>query len=345
MGKYGLIPLAVAVAGGILWGGCRAGGLAWTHPDQSRQQTANPASAGEDTKGLEAYLAEGAASPRIFLQFDVGRSEAAPRPYEREIQSLGSVEGSLIGGVEFPLSQYLDPHSRHMHRPRVDWPRAGRGAVDAFFIEFKPALMEWPAEGQEGKSVEAQAQITAFERDGVPFAYGTCRRTMRVAGFESAKTAGQTFDDSVRMEASTELSFGWLATIRVDETAWYARGVGLVRREDRFNGRALWLFRFQGASRYELGGEALAHLEMVADDVGASAKRAKSLKGEKREKSLDDVKGHSNHGVRDVASANPGWWSRLAICLERSGRRMRISGMAVEWAGNEVEPTLPMDQR
>ena len=178
--------------------------------------------------------------------------------------------------------------------------------------------------------------MTAFERDGTPFAYGTARRTMRAAGFETVRAGEQSFADTVRMEADTELTFGWLATIRVHETAWFARGVGLVRREERFNGRALWLFRFQGAGRYELADEVPARMEMVADEVGESAKGEKSLKG---------AKGNASDGVHDLFSANRGWWSRLAICFERSGRRIRVSGLAIEWARIDEQSTTELKQR
>ncbi len=334
MGKSRLSPLVLVVAGGVFWGGCRAGTAAGKQPDGPSRGAPKVANVVNDVGGLTANLAEVAPSRRTFLQVDLGRRGASPRAFERRVQSLGHVEGSLIGRVDFPLDQYLDPHSRGENRPRVDWPRAGRGRMDAFFIEFKPAIMEWPAEeAQEDETVEALAQVTAFEHDGVPFAYGTCRRTMRVAEFEKVMAGGQSFENAVRMEADTELTFGWMATIRVQEKAWFARGAGLVRREERFNGRALWLFRIQGAGRYELADDVTARMEIVADEAGESVN------------SLTSANGHPGDGDTEMRGGNQGLWSRLAICFERSGRHIRVSGSAVEWAGSNGEPAAELKQR
>ncbi len=291
----------------------------------SKDDAAN--AGGGNTEGLEAYLVEGANFPKTFQQFDVGRSGVPSRAYEWEFQSRGRVEGSLIGRAEFPLDQYLDPHSRGGNRPKLAWPASPGKRLDAFFIEFRPAILEWPADVRDGEAVEALAQITAFEHDGVPFAYGTCRRTMHVKGVESIRAGGKEFHDAVRMEAATELTFGWLATIRVDETAWFARDVGLVQREERFNGRALWLFRFWGASRYELAGDASPN--SMIQGMREASMYEKDLRGEK------SVKGGSKERERKIESIHPDKLSRLAICLERAGRHIRLSGLAVEFGDDD----------
>jgi hypothetical protein len=203
-------------------------------------------------------------------------------------------------------------------------------------------MLEWPAETHEGTAVEAISQVTAFDRDGVPFAYGTCRRTMRVLGFKSVEADGQSFADVVRMEADTELGFGWLATIQIHETAWFARGVGLVRREERFNGRAFWLFRFQGAGRYELADEVTARMAVVADEV---TRNDKSRNGKKSENRSNGANSEAGNGGREAPVANQDRWSRLAICFERTGRRIRLSGLAVEWAELNGTPAADSSQR
>ncbi len=327
MGKCGFNPLVLAVAGSVLWGGCRAGSAARIRSDVPKQDAPKVAGVADDVGGLKAYLAEGAPLRRTFLQVDLGRKKGVPRAYDREVQPQWRVEGSLIGRVEFPLGQYLDPHSRGGARPQLAWPTAHGKRLDTFFVEFKPAIMEWPVEAREGKSVEARAQITAFEFDGVPFANGTCRRTMRVAGFESVSAGRQTFDDAVRMEADTELAFGWMATIRVHETAWFARGVGLVRREERFNGRALWLFRFQSAGGYEIADEVRERVETAAEEVGESVKGEKSLKSA----GSQSLKSDKGDATSETLSGSASMLSRLAICFERTGRRIRVTGLAVEW--------------
>jgi hypothetical protein len=238
-----------------------------------------------------------------------------------EFRDEGRVEGSLLGRVEFPLVQYLDPHSRGVARPKFAWPTTRGQRLDAFFMEFKPALMEWPAEAREGEPVEAQAQVTSFESDGVPFANGSARRTMIVAGYETIRAGEQTFDDAMRMEADSELSFGWLATVRVHETAWFARGIGLVRREERFDGRAMWLFRFGGGSKYEIADKVAPRVEMVADTAGPLRDPARKQGGEVVLLS----------GMNDGTANAPGLWSHLAICFERTGRRMQVSGVAIEF--------------
>lgn len=330
MRKGGPIALVLVVAGSILWGGCRTGAVVRNGAGGPKDRGARVAAACDDVGGLKAYLAEGAPARRTFQQIDTASRGASSQAYEREVQTAGRVEGSLIGRVELPLDQFLDPHSRGVARPSLAWPASQSRKLDAFFIEFKPPLMEWPMEADEGQAVEARAQITAYEHDGVPFANGTVRRTMRAAGYETIRAGDQSFDDAVRMEADSKLIFGWLATIRVHETAWFARDVGLVRREERFSGRALWLFRFQGGSRYELAEEVLPPVEMVSEVFGNEL-RANGLKAD----NSAEVRAQ-----RSLLSANQGYWSRLAICFERSGRRIQLSGLAVEWAGAR-ESTSP----
>ncbi len=340
MARSPLYPVAILVAVGVLSGGCRSGSAArssavdrdgkiFKHASETAKGNARTVSESAGAAGLGAYFAEATPSRRSFQQFELGRRGSGPRAYEREVQADGRVEGSLIGRVEFPLEQYLDRHSRGVARPKLAWPTAKGRKLDAFFIEFRPAVMEWPVQGGEGEPVELRAQITAYEHDGVPFANGTLRRRMHVAGHESIRVGEQNFDDAVRMEADTELTFGWLANIRVHETAWFARGVGLVRREERFNGKALWLFRFAGGSKYELAEQIAPRVEMVSDEVRDRVKSEKSLKSAKAE--IDEVVGVGRE-------ANLPLWSRLAICFERTGRRIQVSGVAIEWE-SDTAPT------
>ena len=306
-------------------GGCHSGSASGKTVQSGRETakgTATLASQFAGAAGSEAFFAEATPSRRSFQQFEVGRRGARPKAYEREVQADGRVEGSLIGRAEFPLEQYLDRHSRGIARPTLAWPTAKGRKLDAFFIEFQPAVIEWPMQGGEGEPVEVRAQITAYEHDGVPFANGTVRRRIHVAGHESIRVGDQNFDDAMRMEADTELTFGWLANIRVHETAWFARGVGLVRREERFNGKALWLFRFAGASKYELSEQIAPRVEMVSDEVRDGVRSENRLKSAKAE--AEEVGGVGRE-------TNSGLWSRLAICFERTGRRIQVSGLAIEF--------------
>jgi hypothetical protein len=204
----------------------------------------------------------------------------------------------------------------------VNWPAGPRGSVDAFFVEFHPAILEWPVDPVEGKEITSQARLTAYERDGTPFAYGTCRRTMRVAAHESIRSGEQTFEDAVRMEADTDLAFGWMATIRVHETAWFARGVGLVRREERFSGRALWLFHFGGAARYELAQPMAPRAELLAGQSDMTGVPS----SDDQEAKFELVR-----GATGLPADQPNMLARVAASFDRTGRRVRLLGMAAEW--------------
>jgi len=273
-----------------------------------------------DSADLTAYVARETTQTRQFNQTDPSRRKETPQVYRREVNSLGRTEGILIGRAEFPLGKYLDPHSRGEQQDRMGWPSARGKTMDAFFMTFDPPLLEWPLRSAEGEIVVAQTKITAFEHDGVPFANGTCRRTMKVAGFESVKSGDEIFHDVVRMEAQTDLTFGWMANIRVFETAWYARGTGLIRREERFHGRALWLFRFHANSRYELADKVSERVTMV------------SSQGDNIISAEESTADPDNLAFAQSANGFNGLWSKLAICMQRTGRRIRVTGVAIEWA-------------
>lgn len=326
MEKLRILTTSMAL-GLVLLGGCHTGSnkAASSTLDGDRAKSPFRFSPAFQPSMLNVY-ADPIPSRRSFLQSDIGRRAASPREYEREIGAQGRVEGSLIGRIKFPLTQYLDPNSRNAGRPQVNWPTGQRGSVDAFFVDFHPAVMEWPVGAIEGDDSSSEVRMTAYEGDGVPFAYGNCRRTVRVAGQESIRSGEQTFDDAVRMEADTELAFGWMATVRVHETAWFARGVGLVRREERFNGRALWLFRFGGASKCELADEVAPSVQMVADETREGANNKNILNGQGQETTGDRS---ANIDVQKNTL------SRVAICFERNGRRIRLSGLAAEFGGSE----------
>jgi hypothetical protein len=201
--------------------------------------------------------------------------------------------------------------------------------MDAFFAEFRPAIPEWPTSIRIGDTAVANAQITAFEFDGVPFATGNCTRSVRAIGYETVIAGGKTYPDSLRMEADTELVFGWLATIRIHEVAWFVRGLGWVRREDRYQGRALWLFRFQSESGYEL-----------VDSAGGSGEYAFiDQAGIAPADAMNPIQNGSQ--VATDPRIRKGFISRVALCFERTGRNIRMSGLAMEWDVRETEPNTP----
>jgi hypothetical protein len=265
-----------------------------------------------DRNGMEPASGREPLGAKWLLQYPWGPQDAQEARYERVVTTDGRVEGSLVGRVSFPLDQYLDPHSEKRLRPTVNWPTAKGRDMDAFFMEFKPPIREWPTGARPGETDRAMAEVVAYERDGTPFATGTVRRTMRLAGFETLRAGDRVFEETARMTAESELSFGWLANIRVSETAWFVRGTGLVRREEHYSGRALWLFRFGGGSRYEMGDE--LRIKTVARRIGPV--RA----------------GDASADLHGTQESRQGTWSHLAICLERTGRRLQVAGLAVEWA-------------
>lgn len=194
--------------------------------------------------------------------------------------------------------------------------------MDAFFAEFLPALPEWPLSAQIGRVVVSHSQVTAFEFDGVPFASGTCQRSVRAAGFEPVVADGKIYPDALRMEADTELAFGWLASIKIHEDVWFVRELGPVRREDHYQGRALWLFRFQSDSRYELVDS--SDSDRLPATLTSNRATSKDAAGETQLEST----------VTRDGPVHKGLVSRVAICFERAGRRIRMSGLAFEWEAN-----------
>jgi len=141
-----------------------------------------------------------------------------------------------------------------------------------------------------------QAKMTMYDRDGVPFAYGSATRRVWWEGYEAIETDGASYVDCVRLRAETDLHFGWWASFRLRETVWLAQRVGVVRRLERFSGRALLLMRFDSEHEYVL-----------------------------REHQMETSK-------TEVSSVQPHRWARLAVYLDRSIPRPRVGGLAVEWA-------------
>lgn len=264
---------------------------------------------------LNGFLGLTQSGMQKVVQLESGHPGASPTAFPRVTNPVGRTEGSLTGRDAFPIERYLDPHSHGILRPRFPWPRSEGKKLDAFLVEFRPALPEWPLTAAIGDRVTSESRITAFEFDGIPFAYGNCRRTIDVTGFESIVAGGNSYSNALRMEAETVLSFGWLANIRVYEKVWFGSGVGPIRRSDKFQGRALWLFRFYSANEYELQ-------ETVSDP--ANTVEPRSLNGSHSTPMNDDSSNTSSDRM-------PGMISHAAVCFERTGRNIRMSGLAVEW--------------
>lgn len=299
------------------------------HESQLSPPTEIVTAADFDTVSLGPYLALDVTGRRDARQLDSKQNRIPSRPFPRETTVQGRTEGNLVDRTAFPLSQFLDPHSRGVTRPRFPWPAIRGRKMDAFFAEFRPAIPEWPTHIRLGDTAVANAQITAFEFDGVPFATGNCKRTTRAIGFESVVADGRMYPDSLRMEADTELVFGWLATIRIHEVVWFVRELGWVKREDRYQGRALWLFRFQSESGYEL----------VNSANSTGAKPDLNPTNPSIAAAMDPVQ----LGSPDSSDSQirKGLISRVAICFERSGRSIRMSGLAMEWDIRGAETPTP----
>ncbi len=246
---------------------------------------------------LSAYFPQAEPTQRTFLRTNPSRPEESPTPYGQTEDQNGRVEGSLTGRVEWPLSRYLDPHSNRPERARLRWPIRPRPASEAFFVEFNPPVTEWPEGVRAGAAVEWQAEMSAYDRRGVPFAQGSAVRRVVWEGYETVGNDGAAYPDCLRLHVETDLYFGWWASIRLRETVWLAQHIGIVRRIERLSGHALLLLRFDSAHEYNLQ----AH-------------------------GVDPV-------TADASPVPPRRWARLAIHLDRSLPRPRVGGLAVEWAG------------
>lgn len=318
---------AAVIAAGhlLLCGACRsdpgAASLSGARPNTASTPNFNEAGVVFGRNGFEALIGGEPLGRQLFVQLPWGRREGQSKWYERFVTAEGRLEGCLIGRVDFPLDQYLDPHSERRHRPAVNWPTELNQRFDAFFIEFKPPLPEWPTEARPGETVQSRAEVVAYERDGTPFAEGLVRRTMRHAGYETLRVGDQVLEEAARLEAQSNLTFGWLAAIRVSETAWFVRGLGLVRREEHYSGRALWLFRFEGASEFRRADVAGSRMEGAAERFDSSVPKPVSF-----EKTMFDAR------VRVDRLDRPRAWSHAAICFERRGRHLRLAGLAVDYA-------------
>jgi hypothetical protein len=227
------------------------------------------------------------------MRTNPSRRGESPAPYVQSEDEHGRVEGTLVGQVEWPLSDYLDPHTARPDRPRMSWPSPPRNGTEALFAEFDPPMAEWPEGVRAGAPVEWQAKMTVYDRLGVPFAYGSAARRVWWEGNESIEGNGATYVDCVRLRAETDLYFGWWASFRLQETVWLAEGIGIVRRVESIGGRALLLFRFDSEHQYVL-------------------------------------ETHEIEAIKTEAPASPRRWARLAVYLDRSIPRPRVGGLAVE---------------
>lgn len=249
---------------------------------------------------LAPFLTSSVPATRIFLRTNPDAPTEPPTTYEQREESAGRVGGSLVGRVEWPLAQYFDRDSNRPNRPRIPWPIGDERAVEAFLIEFDPPIAEWPTTIHTGEPVEAMTRMRAYDRWGIPFADGAARRWVRFGGFEEVVVGETRFADCLRLEADTNLWFGWWAFVSLRETVWLARERGLVRRIERINGNALLIFRFDSVHEYQL-------LDAARPTTLATA-------------------------TANDNRPSPGRWARLAICLNRGTPRPRIGGLAVEFS-------------
>ena len=155
--------------------------------------------------------------------------------------------------------------------------------------------------------MEWQAEMSAYDRRGVPFAQGSAARRVVWEKYENLEIDGAVYPDCLRLRVETDLSFGWWASIRVRETVWLARNIGVVRRIERLSGHALLLFRFDSTHEYVL----------QTHEADATSER--------------------------TSAAPRRQWARLAIYLDRSVPRPRVGGLAVEWADESNDSAPPAD--
>lgn len=245
---------------------------------------------------LSAYLPRVERAERRYARTNPSRRNESPVPYVQSEDERGRVEGSLVGRVEWPLSKYLDRHSDRPERPRMKWPSPTRQGSEAFFVEFDPPVVEWPEGVQAGVPVEWQVEMSAYDRRGVPFAQGSATRRVVWEGHDTVEIDKVTYPDCLRLRVETSLSFGWWASMRLRETVWLARHIGVVRRIEGLSGYALLFFRFDSTYEYALR----THEADASSEKTATEPRRR--------------------------------WARLAIYLDRSVPRPRVGGLAVEWA-------------
>ncbi len=249
---------------------------------------------------LAPFLKSFLPSTRVFVRTDPGNASESRTLYELRDESAGRIGGSLIGRIKWPLARYFDRDSNRPDRPRISWPTDDERAVEAFLIEFDPPIAEWPTTIHMGESAEAMTRMRAYDRWGIPFADGAAQRSVRFGGFEEVVVDQTTYADCMRLEADTNLWFGWWAFVSLRETVWLARDRGLVRRIERINGNALLVFRFNSVYEYQLTNPSPA---TTAEDANTNSERFFS-----------------------------GRWARLVLCLDRGTPHPRIGGLAVEWS-------------
>lgn len=245
---------------------------------------------------LSAYSPRFERVQRVYNRMNPSRTHESPAHYVQSEDNHGREEGLLVGHVDWPLSIYLDPHSNRPGRPKLKWPTPPRRGTEAVFVEFHPPTDEWPRVVRKGVTEEWQVEMSAYDRDGVPFARGLATRRVVWDGYELVEINGAAYPDSLRLQVETNLSFGWWANIRARETVWLARHIGVVRRIERLSGHALLLFRFGSTHEYALHGCE----GKESSDTATDAPRRR--------------------------------WARLAVYLDRSVPRPRVGGLAVEWA-------------
>ncbi len=250
---------------------------------------------------LSSFLCGGSTGTETFLQKPQGRRSAA-KEYGRRSFPQGRVEGHLLDRIQWPLDQYIDRASNRPDRPRIPWPTGAERAVEAFLIEFDEPVTEWPEHIQEGEIHHQASGMRAYDRWGIPFSRGSLSRTIWLHGTEEACGSGSKYRDCVRLESVTDLRFGWWAHVALQESVWFARSVGPVRRIERFSGSALLVFRFRSVTDYELSRH-----------------------------STDS----SPSDQADALSGAPRRWVRLAVSLVKGIPRPRLGGIAVEWSDME----------
>ena len=107
-----------------------------------------------------------------------------------------------------------------------------------------------PASIDAGQGLTQDMQLRYYNRDGKRTKRGTVRRQIEFEGFETVEAAGRVYPDCARLKIDTCIRIHWGPHVDVTEYVWLARGVGEVRRIERFTGLAL-LAHFSEVNTYE----------------------------------------------------------------------------------------------
>jgi hypothetical protein len=258
--------------------------------------TISPPDTAPPSVALAAYLPRDPGRPRIYQRRNPAAPETPPDRYVRACAPAALIEGSLVGRVNQPITQYLEPIAPAGNDPaQVSWPQTGPGGA-AFFLVLDPPLPPYPDAVSTDSAVDARTTVHWFDYRGRAVMDGTLERTVRLEGREPITLPrGQTVD-CIRLHIETRIRFAWGPRVNVTEYVWLARGLGDIRRIERLHGLA-WLLPFDAVRQYDL----------------ISPQPSNAMLATARAQRTTD-------------------WSTIAVHLDRIWPAPRVAGLAVEFA-------------